>query len=232
MILFFIVLLFVFTFISISVYINVWLVQQGAPGINSRSSPQSVAATDPSVVTSNTFARRPQVQLESPEAVDASDVQEYIDLVTDRINRIGSVIATNKDNDSKDDDRLVIKVEEHDTEEAQELQAETEVPPITITKKKPTPPKSSGFLGFLLGGLMIIAGAALALCAGPLVACFGMKMIMDGVRLIDMNIQMNANGTYDAKQIVGSALETTYKNVLLFGLAAADSAGPRLRRRS
>jgi hypothetical protein len=65
---------------------------------------------------------------------------------------------------------------------------------------------------------MIFAGAAFALCSGGLLAGFGVDMIMNGIPMIEMNIQMNRDGTYDAEAIIGRAVELTAQSVLQEGL--------------
>ena len=65
---------------------------------------------------------------------------------------------------------------------------------------------------------MIFAGAAFALCSGGLLAGFGVDMIMNGIPMIEMNIQMNRDGTYDAEAIIGRAVELTAQSVLQVGL--------------
>lgn len=101
-------------------------------------------------------------------------------------------VIENNLNASKEEDKIYLEIDQEIDEEFPEL-------PNLTPKKKPK--KSKGFLGYILGGLSILAGGLLMLFSGGLLASFGAGMIVNGIDLIIKNYQMNKTGTYSDEAI-------------------------------
>ncbi len=205
-------------------------INQGTPNL---VSPPNAAQSSSAQANNRTARQLPQLataQIDLMADVEMERIQLYIDLTRERTQQIFNVVETNHQNNANDFERHYLDIDEDAEESAQESKVKTEVPPTRISKRPP-PPKKTGFLGFILGGLMIIAGAALVLCSGGLLAGFGVNMIMNGIQMIEMNIQMNRDGTYDANAIIRRAVELTAQSVLQVGLPLQLQAfGPVLQR--
>jgi hypothetical protein len=117
---------------------------------------------------------------------------------------IATAIAKNKELLDEKKINLVIRQNEK----------EGEIPdPEEIPK-----PQNRGFWGYIFGAIQVVAGACLAICSSGMLYSLGVGMILNGIDLIQLNYEMNKNGTYNDKDIFKKIMIDTCTAFTLAGL--------------
>jgi preprotein translocase subunit SecA len=144
------------------------------------------------------------------------EVEGYLNHVHHIAEILLNTIETNIANNNQPDTRITLQSGTNTT-----TNKIGEDPPVPEPIKPPEKKKKRGFLGFIIGAIEIIAGAVLTICSGGMLAAFGMNLIMSGIDLINLNIQMNRDGTYDGDAIVRKAIQDGIKSIALSPPTAA-----------
>eukprot|EP00761_Pharyngomonas_kirbyi_P008484 gb/GECH01008495.1/.p1 GENE.gb/GECH01008495.1/~~gb/GECH01008495.1/.p1 ORF type:complete len:1371 (+),score=208.87 gb/GECH01008495.1/:1-4113(+) len=147
------------------------------------------------------------------------EIQDYLGSMQKIAQILMDVIETNLKN--KENPDALIKLRPDVPEKMPENPIDDEVIKDPEPIEPPEKDKKTGILGFVIGAIEIITGAALTIFSGGLVAAFGINLIIDGIDLINLNIEMNREGTYNTDDIVKKAVKDCLKSIALTPLTAS-----------